>query len=93
MIDSHTDGVTIDIYAQPRASKTALVGEHDGMLKVRLAAPPVDGAANAEIVAFFSKQLGVPKRSVSLVSGETGRRKRLLVRDITLAEVKRLLKI
>ncbi len=60
-------------------------------MKVQLAAPPVDGEANAELVALFSKLLGVPKARVELVSGETGRKKRVLLHGIARAEVEALL--
>ena len=65
----------LELLIQPRASKTSLVGEHDGRLKIRLAAPPVDGAANEALIRFLSDKLGVPRSSVSIMSGETGRRK------------------
>ena len=59
----------------PRASKTAAAGEHDGALKVRVAAPPVEGAANAELTRFLAKRLGLPAGSVSLVGGHASRSK------------------
>lgn len=59
----------------PRASKTEAAGEHDGALKVRVAAPPVEGAANAELVRFLAKRLGVPAGSVEVVNGHTARTK------------------
>jgi hypothetical protein len=65
----------ISIYVQPRASKTAIVGMHDGCVKVRLAAPPVDGAANAALVEFVAERLDVPKSRVRIVTGQTSRRK------------------
>jgi uncharacterized protein (TIGR00251 family) len=59
----------------PRASRTAAAGEHDGALKVRVAAPPVEGAANAELVRFLAKRLGVPPGAVEVVGGHTSRTK------------------
>ncbi len=67
-------GVTLEILVQPRASRTRVVGEHDGRLKIQLAAPPVDGEANAALVELFAELFGVPKRQVALAAGETGRR-------------------
>ncbi len=64
------------IAAQPGAPRTEAVGEHDGCLKLRVAAPPVEGRANEEIVRFLAERLSVPKRSVRLVSGAGARRKR-----------------
>jgi hypothetical protein len=78
-ITEHPRGVTLNLVVQPRASRTELAGEQDGALKVRLAAPPVDGAANAELIAFLSKQLRVRKRDFEILSGERSRRKVVLV--------------
>lgn len=64
------------IAAQPGAPRTGVAGEHDGCLKLRVAAPPVEGRANDEIARFLAERLCLPKRSVRLVSGQTGRRKR-----------------
>jgi uncharacterized protein (TIGR00251 family) len=83
--------VLVEVHVVPRASKTALVGVHDGRLKVSLAAPPVDGAANAALVAFFAKALARPKRDVELVRGETGRRKTLAIRGVTVEALLALL--
>jgi hypothetical protein len=63
------------VRAVPRASKTAAAGEHDGSLKVRVAAPPVEGAANAELTRFLAKRLGVPPGSVEVVGGHTSKTK------------------
>ena len=72
-------GVRLEILVQPRASRSKIVGEHDGRLKIALAAPPVDGEANAALVKLLAKHLGVGKRSVRIVSGETGRRKAVVI--------------
>ena len=65
----------ISVYVQPRASKTMVAGMHDGCVKVRLAAPPVDGAANAALIEFVADSLKVAKSRVRIVSGQTSRRK------------------
>jgi uncharacterized protein len=67
--------IRIEIYVQPRASKTEIAGMHDGRIKVRLAAPPIDGAANATLIEFIAKRLAIAKSRVRIVAGETGRRK------------------
>ncbi len=72
-------GVTLEILVQPRASRTRVVGEHDGRLKIQLAAPPVDGEANAELIEFLARRLGVRKAGVTIAHGETGRRKTVRV--------------
>ena len=80
-------GVEVRVLVQPRASRTRVVGEHDGRLKIALAAPPVDGAANAALVAFLAEALGVRKADVTLLDGETSRRKRLHVRGVAPEQV------
>jgi len=60
---------------QPRASKTELAGIHGDALKIRLSAPPVDGAANDALVEFLAETFAVPRRNVRLVSGESSRSK------------------
>jgi uncharacterized protein (TIGR00251 family) len=84
-------GVELDLVVQPRASRTRAVGEHDGRLKLQLAAPPVDGEANAELVAFLARALGVRKADVVLVRGESGRRKTVRVAGATAAAAAALL--
>ncbi|HEX8336469.1 MAG TPA: DUF167 domain-containing protein [Pyrinomonadaceae bacterium] len=59
----------------PRASRTEAAGEHDGALKVRVAAPPVEGAANVELARFLAKSFGVPARAVEIVGGRASKTK------------------
>lgn len=63
------------VHVQPRASRSEVVGTHGAALKVRLLAPPVDGAANEALVALLSEKLGVPRRDVRIVQGVTSRAK------------------
>lgn len=72
-------GVTLRLHIQPGAKKTEVVGLHGEALKIRLAAPPVDGKANAGLIAFLAERLGVAKAAVSLVSGDTSRAKRVRI--------------
>ena len=72
-------GVVLELLIQPRASRTKVLGEHDGRLKIALAAPPVEGEANAALVEFLADRLGVKKAAVSILRGETGRRKTVRV--------------
>ena len=76
-------GVELLVLVQPRASRTKVVGEHDGRLKIALSAPPVDGEANAALIEFVSDALDVKKASVALIEGDTSRRKRLRVVGVT----------
>lgn len=69
----------LDLHVQPGASRTEVSGLHGDALKIRLAARPVDGAANAELVRFLAEAFGVPRREVTIESGETSRRKRVRV--------------
>jgi len=66
----------------PRASKSEIVGEHDGALKLRIAAPPVDGAANAELIKLLSKMFDVPKSSVEILSGQTSKVKQVKIAGV-----------
>jgi len=77
--------LTLELLIQPRASRTRVVGEHDGRLKVQLAAPPVDGEANAALVEFIAHALHVKKADVEVLRGETGRRKTVRIAGVAAA--------
>jgi uncharacterized protein (TIGR00251 family) len=79
-----------EVHAKPRAKRTSIVGirAHDGALEVALAAPPVDGAANAELLAAISAALGVPRANVRIVRGEGSRRKLVAVRGLEDGELR-----
>lgn len=74
------------VHVQPRAKRTAVAGKHGDAIKVRLAAPPVDGAANEELVRFVAETLGVPRRAVRITAGLTGRRKTVEIDDLSSAD-------
>jgi len=78
-------GAVLELLVQPRASRTRAVGEHDGRLKLQVAAPPVDGEANAAVLAFVADALGVRRADVVLVRGESGRRKTVRVAGVDAA--------
>nr|BDT27990.1 DUF167 domain-containing protein [Bacteriovorax sp. HI3] len=82
------------IYVQPGASKNEISGLYGEppRLKVKIKAPPVDGEANKEVIAFFAKLLGISKSRIELERGETSRQKDLLI-DLSADEVKSLLSI
>lgn len=73
--------LTLHIRLQPRASKDEIVGWHGDALKIRITAPPVDGKANKHLLAFLARQFGVPGARVVLVSGQTGRDKRVCIQS------------
>jgi len=75
----------------PRAKKTEISGERGGALVVRVAAPPVEGAANDALIDLFSSRLRVPRRAIRIVSGERGRLKRLAIEGVTAEEVRSLI--
>jgi len=81
-------GVVLEVLVQPRASRTRVVGEHDGRLKVQLAAPPVDGEANAALVDFLAGELGARRSDVTIERGDTGRRKTVRVAGVTAQAVR-----
>ena len=93
MIEIREENGTVDfsVRVTPRSSRSGIAGEHDGAVKVRLSAPPVDGAANEELIKLLSKKLGVPKSSVAIVSGETSKTKRLRIAGVTAAQLQRIL--
>jgi uncharacterized protein (TIGR00251 family) len=67
--------VRIAVHVQPKASRTEIAGMHDGCIRIRLAAPPVDGAANTALIEFIAKRLGIAKSRVRIASGASSRRK------------------
>ena len=69
----------LDIAVQPGAKRTELVGLHDGALRIRVAAPALDGRGNAALCAWVAQQLAIPKRDVSILRGDKSRRKQLCV--------------
>jgi hypothetical protein len=88
---TETDGaITFAVRVVVRASRTEVAGEHDGALRVRVAAPPVGGAANEELARFVAKSLGVAAREVEIVSGHKSKSKRVRVRGASRASVEAL---
>jgi uncharacterized protein (TIGR00251 family) len=79
--------ITIDVRVIPRARKTACAGFRDDALVVRVAAPPVEGAANDALVEFFATALHVPRRAVRILSGDRGRRKRVAIDGVSLEQI------
>lgn len=73
----------IDVRVIPRAGKSGIAGMRGDALLVRLHAAPVDGAANAELIEVLAEALGVPKRAVSIASGERSRQKRVRIEGVT----------
>jgi uncharacterized protein (TIGR00251 family) len=78
-----SSSVRINVYVQPRAARTVVAGEHDGAIKIRLAAPPVDGAANAALVEFIAERLDIARSRVRVAAGHTSRRKVIEIDGVT----------
>ena len=84
-------GVTFAVRVQPRASKSGVAGEFDGVLKIRLAAPPVEGEANEELIRLLAKLFAAPRRRISILSGQTSKNKAVSVSGISVDEAARVL--
>jgi uncharacterized protein len=80
-------GAILTIQVQPKASKSECVGLHGNALKIRIAAPPVEGRANEALLAFLAKRLAVPPSTLEIHSGAGGRHKRVLCKTLTAADV------
>ncbi|MCI0525644.1 MAG: DUF167 domain-containing protein [Acidobacteria bacterium] len=80
------DGISFAVRVQPRSSKSGVAGELDGALKIRLAAPPVDGEANEELIRLLAKLFGVPRQQITLISGQTSKNKLVRVSGISIEE-------
>jgi len=81
--------VVLHLYVQPKASKSRLVGLHDGCLKLAVAAPPVEGKANKQVLKFLAAMLGIANRDLSLKSGAQSRRKQVVVKSLDAETVRK----
>lgn len=75
--------LVFNVRVLPKSSKSEIVGELDGALKVKLKSPPVDGAANEELIKLLAKQFAVTKSAVEIIGGQTSKTKQILIRNIT----------
>ena len=88
---TEADGaITFGVRVVARASRSEVVGEHDGCLRVRVAAPPVEGAANDELVRTLARALGVPPGAVEIVAGRQSKLKRVRARGATATRIAEL---
>ena len=90
-LTEHATETIIPVRAVPRSGRNALDGVVEGALRVRLAAPPVEGAANKALLGFLADVLGVPKRDLAITTGEHGRRKLVCVQGLNGETVRRRL--
>jgi hypothetical protein len=86
-------GVTVSVHVVPRASRTALAGMHGDRVRIRIKAPPVEGAANRELARFLGEQLSLPATHIELIAGAGSRQKLILVRGLLLGAVMARLKV
>ncbi|MBM4187929.1 MAG: DUF167 domain-containing protein [Gemmatimonadetes bacterium] len=86
-------GTRLTVHVQPRASRSEIVGPHGDTIKLRIAAPPVDGAANAAVVELIARRLDLPRRAVRIVGGLTDRRKTVEVEGLAASVVRQRLGI
>ena len=83
MVQDTKDGAILTVHIQPKASTTECVGIHGDAIKIRIAAPPVNGAVNDALIRFLARRLSIPLISVQVQSGASGRHKRVLVKGVT----------
>ncbi|HEX3101182.1 MAG TPA: DUF167 domain-containing protein [Pyrinomonadaceae bacterium] len=90
---SEKDGaVSFDVRVVPRSSRSEIVGRHDDALKIRLTSPPVDGAANAELIKLLARSFGVAKCDVEIINGETSKNKRIKIKNLSKSKIEELIK-
>lgn len=75
--------IFFNVRAVPKSSKSEIVGEIDGALKIKIKAPPIDGAANAELIKLLSKTFGVSKSAIAIIGGETSKNKYLKIEGLS----------
>ncbi|MEO6588354.1 MAG: DUF167 domain-containing protein, partial [Pyrinomonadaceae bacterium] len=78
--------IVFNVKVVPRSSKSEIVGEHGGALKIKIKSPPVDGAANAELVKLLSKTFGVSKSEIEIIGGQTSKNKLIKFQNISAAD-------
>ncbi len=93
MIEVTKGGVRLHLFIQPKSSKNEVVGLHNGLLKIKITAPPIDGKANEGLIEFLSDYFDIPKRDIVLIRGETGRTKTVELLGLSEQLVKNKLKL
>lgn len=93
MIEKIEGGVRLHLFIQPKASKNEVVGPHNGEIKIKITAPPIDGRANEGLIEYLSEHFKTAKRNITLVKGETGRHKVVDIIGIEEPQARALLKI
>jgi uncharacterized protein (TIGR00251 family) len=83
------DGVELSVIVVPRSSRCEISGIHNNALRIKLTSPPVDNEANVQCCSFIAKQLGIAKRQVLIIRGNTARKKVVKIAGVTESEVRR----
>jgi uncharacterized protein (TIGR00251 family) len=91
-LEETDDGISFLVRVVPRASKTEIVGEHDHALKVRIASPPVDGAANDELIRLLAKRFRVSKSDIEIESGQNSKNKKIKIANLSQSSFEEKLK-
>ena len=91
MISPSPDGAIVDVRVIPRSGRSGIAGIRDDAVLIRLNAPPVDGAANTELIRVLAEILGIPRRDIEIVSGGRSRSKRVRIRGVEASDVRRRL--
>lgn len=76
-----TQDLCLNVYIQPNASKSEIVGQHDGKLKIRIKAPALENKANQELIRFLAKEFKIPKSQIEIIKGQNSRNKTLCIRN------------
>jgi uncharacterized protein (TIGR00251 family) len=84
-------GVLVEVYVAPRAKRSQVTALHGGYPKIALAAPPIEGRANEELISFLRDLFGLPRSRIELVRGDTSKRKLLLLKGISVQEARKRL--
>ncbi len=82
--------IILSVYVIPKSSRTEISGLYGDYLKIKLKSPPVDNAANEELTRFLSDKLKVPKRNIEIISGHTGKRKKILIKNISIRQIEQI---
>lgn len=82
LVISKNNQVCLKLLVQPKAKRTCIVGVHGDMLKLAVAAPPVDGKANKQVISFFSDIFGIRKSTIKILSGQHSRKKTCLIEEL-----------
>ena len=91
LINKGSHQIILNLYVQPKSSRTRITGLHDGAIKLSITAPPVEGKANTQVTTLIAKLFKIPKSAVTLLSGHQGRHKRIGITGINQDQIQQIL--